>query len=350
VPRFRVVSPTAGATVRGGRSPFRIVISPTPDPIKLIRLQVNGRQISELVPGEAGMPAQANGYSLDVPLANGNNEVRISAVNAIGETTVVMTLRHEGEGALDKRGTLYLLAVGVDNYAAAGGALPQLRFSSADARIFVDAVVRRLGPMHDKVVSKLLTNGPDATGQPTAANIRDALDTLRSAKENDTVVVFMAGHGTNDGPNYRFLPMDAEPVAGGGWRSNSAVTWYELEEVLQTAKGRRLLFVDTCHAGNAYNERLGNTSYHANIIAFSSARWDQQALERNDIGHGLFTYAVVEGIDGKADFDHKNMIRTKQLYDFVVKRVDALAKDFHMQQEPQYFKGRDAEDYVLARW
>ena len=32
------------------------------------------------------------------------------------------------------------------------------------------------------------------------------------------------------------------------------------------------------------------------------------------------------------------MIRTQQLYDFVVKRVDALAKDFHMQQEPQYFK------------
>jgi hypothetical protein len=30
--------------------------------------------------------------------------------------------------------------------------------------------------------------------------------------------------------------------------------------------------------------------------------------------------------------------------------VDALAKDFHMQQEPQYFKGRDAVDYVLARW
>jgi hypothetical protein len=33
-----------------------------------------------------------------------------------------------------------------------------------------------------------------------------------------------------------------------------------------------------------------------------------------------------------------------------VKRVGALAKDVNMSQEPQYFKGRDAEDYVLARW
>lgn len=349
IPRFRIVSPTAGSIAHGGRTQLRIVVSPTPDPIKVVSVQVNGRQISDMVPDESTPGSQANGYSLDVPLSNGSNEIRVSAVNAIGEKTEVITLRHEGDGALDQRGTLYLLAVGVDKYVAAGGVLPQLRFSSADAGAFADAMVRRLGPMHDKVVSTLLTNGPDATALPTAANIRDALDKLRSARETDTVVVFLAGHGTNDGPNYRFLPMDAEPL-GDGWRSNSAVTWYELEEALQSAKGRRLLFVDTCHAGNAYNQRIGNTSYHANIIAYSSARWDQQALERTDLGHGLFTYAVVEGIDGAADVTHKHVIRTKELYEFVEKRVEDLAKEFRMTQEPQYFKGRDAEDYVLARW
>lgn len=348
IPRFRIVSPTAGSIARGGRTQLRIVVGPTPDPIKVVSVQVNGRQISDMVPDNSGSGTQP-GYSLDVPLANGSNEIRVSAVNAIGEKTEVITLRHEGEGALDQRGTLYLLAVGVDKYVAAKGVLPQLRFSSADAGAFADAMVRRLGPLHDKVVLTLLTNGSNATALPTAANIRDALDKLRSARETDTVVVFLAGHGTNDGPNYRFLPMDAEPLPD-GWRSNSAVAWYELEEVLQSAKGRRLLFVDTCHAGNAYNQRIGNTSYHANIIAYSSARWDQQALERADLGHGLFTYAVVEGIDGAADVAHEHVIRTKELYEFVVKRVEGLAKEFRMTQEPQYFKGRDAEDYVLAHW
>jgi WD40 repeat protein len=349
IPRFRIVSPTAGSIAHGGRTQLRIVVTPTPDPIKEVNVQVNGRQISDMVPDNSTPGSQANGYSLEVPLSNGSNEIRVSAVNAIGEKTEVITLRHEGEGALDQRGTLYLLAVGVDNYAAAQGVLPELRFSSADASAFADAMVRRLGPLHDKVVSTLLTNGPNATALPTAANIRDALDKLRSARETDTVVVFLAGHGTNDGPNYRFLPMDAEPL-GDGWRSNSAVAWYELEEALQSAKGRRLLFVDTCHAGNAYNQRIGNTSYHANIIAYSSARWDQEALERSDLGHGLFTYAVVEGIDGAADVANKHVIRTKELYEYVVKRVEDLAKQFRMSQEPQYFKGRDAEDYVLARW
>jgi hypothetical protein len=34
----------------------------------------------------------------------------------------------------------------------------------------------------------------------------------------------------------------------------------------------------------------------------------------------------------------------------VIKRVEELAKKLNDSQEPQYFKGRDAEDYVLARW
>jgi uncharacterized caspase-like protein len=63
-------------------------------------------------------------------------------------------------------------------------------------------------------------------------------------------------------------------------------------------KGRRLLLIDTCHAGNAYNQRLGNAAYHANIIAYTAARFDQTALEDAKFGHGLFTYAMVEGLAG----------------------------------------------------
>ena len=34
----------------------------------------------------------------------------------------------------------------------------------------------------------------------------------------------------------------------------------------------------------------------------------------------------------------------------MVKRVGELAKALKGEQEPQYFKGRDADDYVLADW
>jgi hypothetical protein len=54
----------------------------------------------------------------------------------------------------------------------------------------------------------------------------------------------------------------------------------------ETAKGRRILFIDTCHSGNAYNQQLGNAAYHANIIAYTATRFDQEALENAKLGHG----------------------------------------------------------------
>ena len=44
----------------------------------------------------------------------------------------------------------------------------------------------------------------------------------------------------------------------------------QLKEAMERAKGRRLLFVDTCHAGNAYNVRLEKDSVDAHIAVISA--------------------------------------------------------------------------------
>jgi uncharacterized caspase-like protein len=128
------------------------------------------------------------------------------------------------------------------------------------------------------------------------------------------------------------------------------VPWYALQEAVDAAEGRRILFIDTCHSGNAYNQRLGDAAYHANIIAYAAARFDQTSREDDTLGHGLFTYALLEGLEGKGGIAARRQISTKELADYVIKRVEELAKFQNASQEPQYFKGRDAEDYVLARW
>jgi hypothetical protein len=57
---------------------------------------------------------------------------------------------------------------------------------------------------------------------------------------------------------------------------------------------------------------------------------------------------VVEGLEGKGGLVGKKQISTKDLADYVIKRVEELAKAQRQEQEPQYFKGRDAEEYVLV--
>ena len=214
VPRFTIVTPLGGSTQRGGRASVKIAIETTPDPVKLIRVQVNGRQVEEQTPdiGSGGFGAGERVF--DVALAKGHNELRITLTNAIGEKAETLTLIHDGEGHLDKRGTLHVLAIGVDEYKglgnACGGAGCDLKYSAADARTVAGAVEKRLGPGHSRVVKRLLVSGGDARDAPTAANIIDAVELLRQAEETDTVVLFIAGHGKNDGPDYRFLPTNAE--------------------------------------------------------------------------------------------------------------------------------------------
>lgn len=356
VPRFKIEAPIHGSTERSGRATVKIMIEATPDPIKAIRVQVNGRQIVEQTPDTGTGGFQPGERTLDVPLAAGRNEVRVTLTNAIGEKAATVTLIHDGEGALDIRGTLFILAVGVDKYpglgrtcGADGDASCDLRFAGADAGALVAAAEKRLGPAHSAVVKRVLVNDAGASDEPTVTNILDALDLLKQANETDTVLLFISGHGFNDGPHYRFLPTNAE-LMGGRFRSATVVPWQILQEAVETAKGRRILLIDTCHAANAYNQRLGNAAYHANIIAYTAARFDQEALEDNNLGHGLFTYAVVEALAGKGELAAKRQISTKELAEYVLKRVDELSKKLQRAQEPQYFRGRDAVDYVLARW
>jgi hypothetical protein len=354
VPRFRIITPATGSTQRGGRASVKLAIDATPDPVRLIRVQVNGRHVEEQTPEVGSGGFGAGERMLDLPLAGGRNEIRIALTNAVGEKAETLVLTHEGGGDLDKRGTLHILAIGVNEYKGlgtlCGAAGCDLRYSVADARKLAEAVERRLGPGHSRVVKRVLVNGGAAWDAPTTSNIMDAVEMLRQAKETDTVVLFIAGHGVNDGPDYRFLATDAELANGGSLRGSTVVPWQVLQSAMEAANGRRILFVDTCHSGNAYNQRLGNAAYHANIIAYTAARFDQEALEDASLGHGIFTHAVIEGLDGKGELAGKRRISTRGLAGYVVRRVGDLAKRLNGAQEPQYFKGRDADDYVLAQW
>ena len=347
VPRFAISNAVSMLSTNAGYGSVQLMIFPTPDPVKVIRVYVNGEGGAKLVAKtkEGGFPAGER--SVDVPLGVGRNEVRIVAANAIGETSDSVVIERKEPGRLDSRGDLYIVAVGVDKYPGVDGGARNLSYAGSDAKAFAEATAQRLSPFHNKVISDLLINGPGSDA-PTASRIRAALDMLRQAEDDDTIVIFLAGHGVNDGENYRFLPTDAERAAK-GWSSDKTISWHELEEILQAAKGRRLLFVDTCKSGNAFNQTLGNSVYSMDVIAYASARWDQSALERADLKHGLFTYALVEGLgDTTRDETAHAPMTTKRLFEFVQTRVRSLAKEISETQEPQYYRGRDAEDYVLA--
>ncbi len=364
-PRLRILSPAPGSTVNAASSiPVKVALDPTPDPVTRIRIQINGRQLGDYLP-QNGPAFEPGEYTFNAPLAKGRNMVAVTALNAAGWSRAqdgTLSVANQSAGALDKRGVLYLIAIGVSKYPGIASLCKpkpncDLAYTGADALAFASAVETKLGALHEKVVRRVLVNEDNSDGKPTAtnitkptaANIINALGLLSRAAPNDTVAVFLAGHGMNDGPNYRFIPTDAA-LSRGAIKPATVVPWYAIEEAIDGAKGRRLLFIDTCHAAGAYNERLGNAAYYANILAYSSARWDQEALESDEFKHGLFTQALVEGLGGAADRTRSGRVDTVQLNNYLQIRVPELAKPFLREQNPQFFKGRDAEVYPLAAY
>ncbi len=324
-PEFQIVAPVDGTSVPTSPLPLNLRFASGPDPVKSIDITVNERRV------RAEIAQTADGErTLRVPLAKGNNTIRIEAANAVGRSTETVKVTLRGKGDLERRGTLYLVSIGVDAYPNFPGR--DLRFAGVDAHEIHKRLLARAGPLHESAAGVLLAKGGDA--EPTAENIRIALSQLKQAGPRDTVVIFLAGHGVNDGADYLFLPTDAA-LQKKAWQRKSVVDWKLLQDVMENTQGRRLMLVDTCHSGNAFNARLVKDAADASITVFAATDADTLAQERSALGHGVFTHSVLRGLDGDADQVADRLVQMRELRDFVSKSVLKLtngvqAPTFHL--------------------
>jgi hypothetical protein len=341
-PEFRIVDP--GDKTHADKSPVavKLELGATNDPVTSFDVKVNGRQVTPRDVRDIPQPSKgAETLNLNIPLEKGDNHIQIAAHNSVGETLQDLLVYLDGEGVLDKKGRLFIVAVGVDKYVKLGAPW-MLRYAGADARLMVDTLTKKAGPLHTEVISKLLVSDGDTP--PTKANVEDALALFRDASPEDTVILFIASHGVNDGADYLMIPEDAERNDAGRWRPSSVVSWSVLQKALQDAQGTRIMFVDTCHSSGAYNSRLVKDAADANIVVFSATDRDTDAQETSKLGHGVFTYALSQGLNGEADSRKRGAVNILALGDYVSEEVKRMTND---EQEP-VFSGSGVKNFVLA--
>ena len=349
-PKLQVTGPTEGNETMRGRAAITLALNETrDDPVKGFDVFVNDVKVS------ADAKRQGGDVSFDVPLGQGTNRVRVvarSANDLLGEAAIEIT--QNGEGALDKRDHLFIIAVGVDKYPnmppACGPKRDRncdLSYAGADAKAFAETIQAQMGRQHQHVVKRVLFNGAGGTLEPTRENIENAFDMLLEAKDNDTVAVFIAGHGYNDPRSgYQFLPTNVRAGDSANWASSSIIKWTTLETAIQAAKGRRLLFVDTCRSGSAYNARLIKDASDGGIVAFSATNMQQDAVELPSLGHGVFTSVLVKGLRGAADIAQEREVRVFDLGAFLEREVRKMTNG---RQTPDFYKKPGAENFVLVR-
>jgi WD40 repeat protein len=357
-PKLTIISPAAGSWASGGYGLITVRFN-SDQPIRSVDIYVTGQKIvSSLVSSAQSPTGFTNTYR--VPLLEGANQISVVATNDAGSSPVTgntLLLWHRGEGALDRRGTLHILAVGVDRYpglpAKCGqdGKLPcDLRYAAADAQLFAHTVARQLGPIHRSTTITLLVNGPNRL-QPTKANILAAVNALRSGSENDTVIVMIAAHGerTADG-RYFILPTDIKRgLADKAGTGKNILEWTQIQGAVAKAPGRRLFFLDACHAGwvqakRAYNDKIFADARAERFVVFTATGPQQLAVEDPAYGHGLFTYYLSAGIGGNAVDENDQSVHVYHLGDYLSREV---SKRTSGRQEPEFYSGMG--NFVLSR-
>jgi WD40 repeat protein len=222
---------------------------------------------------------------------------------------------------------LYVLSIGVSDYE---DDLYDLEFAAKDASA-ITQVFSKQKRLFRTIKHKQLLNR-DATKD----NILDALDWIeQESTQRDLSVIFLAGHGVNNSKgSYYFLPYAANVDK----LRRTGVKWSEFKDVVTELPGKTLLLVDSCRSGNIMGGKSRGiddnitsaiksiTSEGTGQVIMTAATGSSVSIEDPKWGHGAFTKALIEGIDGRADYDDNGVVSIKELDLYVTIRVKKLTK------------------------
>jgi hypothetical protein len=246
---------------------------------------------------------------------------------------------------------LWAVIVGVGTYEHAN--IPPLRYAAADAEALYQVLTQTAGLKKENVI--LLSDR--AARKPTLRNIKWALGTFlaRSARRDDTVLVFFAGHGApeidprgleRDGFAKYLVPSDADADD----LYSTALPMDELQTIFGRIEAERVVaFVDACYSGAAggrtflasktrsgsvddlFLERLTRSKGRAIITA---SRATELAIELPELGHGIFTHYLVQGLKGAGDLNRDGIVSVQELYEYVENEVVRKSRAVGGNQHP----------------
>ncbi len=357
-PVVTILGPADGATVAPGPVEIRYGIRlPSGGTVDRVEVLVDGARIEAGGSGVRGLgrvDVAGGEATMAVPMPDHDAQVSLVAYQGGRASDAVRVLLKAKPAPTPApmadvlKPTLYALLVGVTHYADHAY---DLGYAAADATAFAETLRAQKGRLYRDVEVKVLTDG-DAT----AAAMKEGLYWLKERMTSrDLAVVFAAGHGVTDAKNrFWFLTADANPKR----LLTTAVSRDDIADVLYDLPGKKLLFLDACHAGAALGEATRGLApdiglavqdfaqAEGGVVAYAAATGREFSIERGEWGHGAFSQALIEGIgQGKADLLGKGLITTATLDAFLTDRVKQLTDG---QQHPVMTRPKTVPDFPLA--
>jgi hypothetical protein len=277
-----------------------------------------------------------------VPLVAGANRFEAFAASDQRVDGVPATAEISATGA-PPLPNLYLVTIGINKYK---DNRLDLDYGTPDALAIRQALSQSTKSVFDNVVDYRLLD--------TAAsreNILKMLQDLHASRPDDEVVIYYAGHGEIIGKEWYMLPYDVS-VTGQQDLVRSGISASELRDALVRVGAERiLLFIDACKSGGSVETLAGgmerkvlrDVGRDAGIAILAGTRPDQLAAELPSLGHGAFTYVVLEGLGGRADRDPADgRITASKILRYSLESLPAITTQLGITQVPvAYRRGAD---------
>ena len=335
-----------------------------------------------------------------VPIVAGANNFTAYAFNNDNIKSEDAKLTVTGSESLKRAGTLYLVAVGVNDYENRAF---DLTYAVPDAEDFAAELQKQQEKLKRYERTKIISLYNE---QAKKEKILLALTELAGkVKPEDAVVVYFAGHGTigsclsgaaqqvNAKDRFYLVPYDLgyQGVMPDRCEQNlldevarHSVSDLELETSFEKIDaGQLLLVIDACNSGQALESEekrrgpmnskgLAQLAYEKGMYVLTAALSFQEAKADRKVakGHGYLTYALIEEAlkqrqaadkDGNVllrewvDFAVQRVPRMQQVEaaerrQFVKKQAEATTKDEEV-QPPRVFYRRepDLNPFIVAR-
>ena len=214
---------------------------------------------------------------------------------------------------------------------------PKLSYAVNDARAVRDTLMRKYGFAADHITT--LLDG-EATREAILAALGDSLADGKKVARDDRVLVFFAGHGVTrklpSGKSQGYIvPVDA---ALQNYQSQ-AISMTNFQDASDAIPAKHLFFVmDACYSGLALTRagggaRSGDRRQYLMEITRRSARevltaggGDEQVADNGPNGHSIFTWTLLQGLEGRADLDSDGAITATELAAYVGPGVSSLSR------------------------
>ena len=331
-----ISSKSANATVT-------VTASCPQDAVSEIRLYQNGKLIETTRNLEVDDDDNSNKTltrTFQVSLLNGNNNFRAIALNSQRseskplELIVQYAADKTAPGTNTATAQLHIVVVGINTYK---NAKYNLNYAKPDAAAFKEAIEIGSTGIFSKVNTHYITD-TDASKE----GISSALEKVRlSAQPQDLFIFYYAGHGVvNDKKEFYLVPSDVTQLYGNDDAlAQNGLSAANLQRFSKEIKAQKQLYIlDACQSAGALDNIVAargaaEEKAIAQLARSTGTHWltasgsTQFASEFSQLGHGSFTYCLLEAFKGKADNGDKK-ITVKELDAYLQVRVPEITQQY----------------------